>query len=134
MSVPTHLVKVYGTFDPEKWTEEMLKKYVGKKIEVKETIGFVTDFPSEGKNEVVEDGIYITFHPDLELFQIEKNTIRVWVFVTGYPSEVTNEVVKKWLSNNIKDDGLKVESFEIEEMAKLWDVGKKSKNFFVITS
>lgn len=121
MSVATHLVKVKGTFDQEKWTEEMLKDYVRKKIRVKETI-------NEG-----EDGIYITFHPDLELFQVEKNTIKVWVFVTGFPSEVTNEIVGKWLSDNIKENGLKVESFEIKEMAKLWDVGK-TKNFCVITS
>lgn len=134
MSIATHLVKVNGTFDPEKWTEKMLKSYVREKIKVKETIKFVTGFPSEGTNEIVENGIFITFHPDLELFRVEKNTIKVWVFITGFPSEVTDKIVEKWLSDNIKEDGLKVESFEIKEMAKLWDVGNKPKNFFVITS
>ncbi len=102
MSVATHIVKVNGTFDPKKWTKETLKNYVKKKIKVKETI-----FGDE-------EGIFITFHPDLELFQVEKNTIKIWVFVTGYPSEVTNKIVEKWLTDNIKEDGLKVKSFEIE--------------------
>jgi len=84
------LIKIKGTYDKTKWSEKKLREYVKDKI-MKEI-----------------DDVY---HTDLELFKAENGNIKIWVFIATQAEEW---VVKKWLTEHIKEEGLKVKSFEIE--------------------
>lgn len=93
MPVATHVIKIQGTFDKQSWNEKKIEDYVDYKIE----------------NEIDE-----TFSTDLELYNIIDNKIEIWVLIFAYPSEVSNEIIGKWIKNHIKEEGLKVDSFEFE--------------------
>lgn len=95
MVLATHLIKIKGRFDKNKWTEKKLKKYVKQKIKKIE--------PS--------------FHADLadlELFQIQDSNIDVWVFVSGYPSEIDDTIVGDWIKTHLKEEGIEIKEFEIK--------------------
>ncbi len=109
MSVATHLIKIKGSIDTEKWTGETLKKYVKKKI---------------------TDEVEPSFHTSLELFRLKDNDIEVWVYVSALPSEVKEDIVKEWMDNHIKEDGITTNDFEIINVANFLNSDKK--NFFVI--
>jgi len=55
MVIATHLIKIKGDFDVQKWTEKKLEEYVKQKIKE----------------------IDPSFHTDLELFQIQDSNIEV---------------------------------------------------------
>jgi hypothetical protein len=101
MAVATHLIKIKGEIDESKWTEETLRNFVNNKI---------------------KDEIESIYHPDLELFQVKDRTIEVWVYISDPVIKILGETVKNWL--NIKEDGLVIESLEIE---------KSGNGFYVVT-
>ena len=93
MVVATHVVKVRGTFDRNIWNDDMLRKYIRKKIICE-----------------IDD----SFHTHLELFKINndndnKGKIEVLVYVYALPSEIDRETIKKWIDDHIKEEGLDVE-------------------------
>ena len=92
--IATHLIKIKGKIDVHIWTEEKLRNYVNSKI---------------------DDDVLSFYHTDLELFGIENEVINVWVFVSASPSNVSRNIIDKWLSDHIKEEGLTITSFEIEE-------------------
>jgi hypothetical protein len=92
MVIATHLIKVKGNFDPKKWTEKKLEKYVKQKIKEIE--------PS--------------FHADLELLQIQGNNIEVWVYISALPSEVSDKIVDGWIKAHLKEEGIETKEFEIK--------------------
>jgi hypothetical protein len=94
MHVATHLIKIEGRFDNDIWTKDKLEKYVRSKIEY---------------------DIEKFFHADLELFGIDDEIINVWIYISALPSEVSKDIVSKWLSNHIKEEGITVTCFNIEE-------------------
>lgn len=95
MAIATHLIKIKGTFDTNKWTEEKLRNFVNDKI-----------------NDDIE-GIY---HPDLELFQVKERSIEVWVYISdSILLELLEKNVRDWLKNHIKEDGITVDNIEIEK-------------------
>lgn len=95
MAIATHLIKIKGTFDDKKWTEEQLKNYVDDKI----------------KSEI--DSFY---HSDLELFQVKDTYIEVWVYISDLMlPELLEQNIKDWLKKHIKEDGLTVDNIEIEK-------------------
>ena len=108
MPIGTHLIKIQGTFN-ENWTEEKLKEYVKRKIKTEIDRGW---------------------HPDLELFGIEKpkeqqnavNVINIWVYIQEVATGLANkEVVDKWIKEHIDEEGLTVTNFEIEKQS--WEDG-----------
>jgi hypothetical protein len=126
MAFATHLIKIRGIFDKQKWTKEELKKYVDRKI--KEIESF--------------------YHADLELFRVEEDTIEIWVFIHAFSSEATNEVIEKWLKNHIEEDmflglndkllrkyakenktGIVVKDFKVKKLMSIYDIydGEKPK-------
>jgi hypothetical protein len=95
MVFATHLIKVKGIFDDNKWTEEQLRCLVCDKI---------------------KDDIESIYHPDLELFQIKDRSIEVWAYISDFaPLELLEKNVRDWLKNHIKEDGLTVENIEIQK-------------------
>lgn len=102
MVIATHLIKIKGTFDDNKWEEKALRNFVDNKI----------------NNEI--EHIY---HPDLELFQVKDRTIEVWIYISDSIPNLLGEIVGNWLKYHIKEDGLAVDSIEIE---------KSSNGFFVL--
>jgi hypothetical protein len=98
MNIATHIIRIKGKFDKDIWTEEKLEKYVRSKI---------------------RDDITSFYHADLELFGIDEEVINVWVFVSVLPSNVTRDIIDKWLINHIKEEGIAVTDFEIEEIFNL---------------
>lgn len=98
MSIATHIIKIKGTFDEKLWNEKKIEDYVDHKIE----------------NEIDE-----TFNIDIELFKITGNNIEIWVFIFAFPSEVDNGIIDKWIKDHIKEEGLKVESFEFEKLVDI---------------
>lgn len=105
MAVATHLIKIKGTFDDKKWTEEQLRCLARDKI----------------KGEMIES----FYHPDLELFQVKDRSIEVWVYISDYaPLEFLEKNVRDWLKNHIKEEGITVENIEIE---------KSGNGFYVVT-
>lgn len=104
MTIATNLIKIKGTFDSNKWTEEQLKNYANDKI----------------KNDI--DSFY---HPGLELFQVKDTSIEIWIYVSGLTSpELLEKNIRNWLKNHIKEDGLTVDSLGIE---------KSGNGFYVLT-
>lgn len=96
MVIATKLIKIAGTFDLLKWTEDGLRHYVDNKIEKE---------------------IYKFYHASLELFQIKEEKVIVWVYINALPSESSFDVIGKWLENHLKEtDGLKVDHFEINDL------------------
>lgn len=98
MHIATHLIKIKGKINRNIWTEDKLDKYVISKID-----GDITSF----------------YHADLELFGIEEEVANVWVFVCARPSEVSRDIIDKWLNDHIKEEGIVVTEFEIEELFDL---------------
>lgn len=95
MAIATHLIKIKGTFDNNKWTEEKLRNFVNDKI---------------------NDEIESIYHPDLELFQVKERSIEVWVYISdSIPLELLEKNVRDWLKNHIKEDGITVDNIEIEK-------------------
>lgn len=110
MAIATHLIKIKGRFDVQKWTEEKLRKYV---------------------NEKISKEIYSFFHAETELFQIQKGSIEVWVYVSALPSEA--KLIEKWIDDHIKEDGIEVGKFEVEEiMSKIDPYNQKFSKHHVI--
>ncbi len=107
MRPATHLIKINGTYDENKWNESTLKEYVSKKIRTE-----------------IED----VLHPELELFKAENGDVNIWVYIRALPSEVTHSIVEKWLENHIKEEGITVKGFMIEIISLWWDRG----NFTVL--
>lgn len=104
MAVATHLIKIRGTFDNKKWTEEQLRCLVRDKI---------------------KDEIEDIYHPDLELFRVEDRSIEVWAYISDFaPLELLEKNVRDWLKNHVEEEGLTVENLEIE---------KSGNGFFVVT-
>lgn len=104
MAIATHLIKIKGTFDNEKWTDEQLRNFVNDKI----------------KGEIES-----MYHPDLELFHAEDRSIEVWVYISDLTSsKLLEKNVRDWLKNHIKEEGLTVDNVEIE---------KSGNGFFVVT-
>lgn len=104
MPVATHLVKIKGSFDEKIWNKKKIEDYVDYKIE----------------NEMDE-----TFSTDLELYDIIDNNIEIWVLMFAYPSEVDNRIIDKWIKDHIKEEGLKVDSFEFEMLVDVTKFGWK---------
>ncbi len=111
MSIATHIVKIKGTFDEKLWNEKKIEDYVDYKIE----------------NEIDE-----TFNTDLELINITDNNIEIWVFIFAFPSEVDNRIIDKWIKDHIKEEGLKVESFEFKQLVDITVDLLKQKSFINI--
>lgn len=104
MAIATHLIKIKGTFDDKKWTDEQLRNFVNGKI----------------KYEI--ESIY---HPDLELFRVKDRSIEVWVYISdSAPLKLLEETVRDWLKSHIKEKGLTVDNLEIE---------KSGNDFYVVT-
>lgn len=104
MAIATHLIKIKGTFDNEKWTDEQLRNFVNDKI---------------------KDDIESIYHPDLELFHVEDRSIEVWAYISDLTSsKLLEKNVRDWLKNHIKEEGLTVDNVEIE---------KSGNGFFVVT-
>ena len=113
MAFATHLIKVKGEFDKEKWSEEELKEYVDKKIEEIDSF----------------------FHPDLELFSVnmKENTIEVWVFIqTISETKDLKKHSKRWLKNHIKEREITVKNLEIEEILTCSDLLDETKPICLI--
>lgn len=108
MVIATHLIKIKGSVDKDKWTEETLREYIQKKI---------------------ADEICPSFHAETELFSIKDNDAEAWVYISAFPSEIGEDVIKKWLCDHIKEDGITVKDFEIVVVVDLTNPGKK--DFFV---
>ncbi len=105
MAVATHLIKIKGTFDNNKWTDEQLRNFVNDKI---------------------KDDVESIYHPDLELFQVKDKSIEVWTYISDFTSlKLLEKNVRDWLKNHIKEDGLTVDNVEIE---------KSGNGFYVVTS
>ncbi len=96
MRIATHLIKIKGTFD-NKWKEKELRDYVKDKI--KEIESF--------------------YHTDLELFKVDDNKIEVWVYIHALPSEAKRNIIDKWLKDHIKEEGITIIYFDIEEKFNL---------------
>ncbi len=111
MAIATHVIKVKGVFDNKKWSEEKLEEYVDRKIQEIES----------------------SYHPDLELFKIENNTVEVWVFITAFPAEVEEKIIGTWLQNHIKEKGITVKEFQIVEIVSLIDCLDSGKQIFIHT-
>lgn len=111
MSVATHVVKIKGAFDEKIWDEKKIEDYVDYKIE----------------NEINE-----TFNTDLELYNITGNNIEIWVFIFAYPSEVDNGIIDKWIKDHIKENGLKVDSFEFRKLVDITEEEWKYRPFIKI--
>jgi len=111
MPVATHLVKIKGSFDEKIWDKKRIEDYVDYKIE----------------NEIDE-----TFSTDLELYNIIDNNIEIWIFIFGYPSEVDNRIIDKWIKDHIKEEGLKVDSFEFEMLVDVTKFGWEYRPFIQI--
>jgi hypothetical protein len=94
MVIATHLIKVKGTFDDKKWTDEKLRNFVEYKI---------------------KDEINSVYHPDLELFQIKDNNIEIWTYVSSVLLKPLDKTIRDWLDNHIREEGLTVESINIEK-------------------
>ncbi len=99
MALATHLIKIKGTFDERMWTIEKIKKLIQKKI----------------KEEIMD-----IYHAEVEKFRVSENTVEVWVLVSALPSEVTNEIIDKWLSDHMKERGIEIKKFSVDEIAK-WE-------------
>lgn len=105
MAIATHLIKIKGTFDNKKWTEEQLRCLVRDKI-----------------NDEIEN----IYHPDLELFRVEDRSIEVWAYISDFvPLKLLEKDVRDWLKNHVEEEGLTVDNLEIE---------KSGNGFYVITS
>ena len=102
MPVATHIIKLKGAFDEKIWGEKKIEDYVDYKIE----------------NEIDE-----TFSTDLELYNITGNNIEVWVFIFAYPS---------WIKDHIKEEGLKVDSFEVKKFVDITEEEWKYRPFIKI--
>ncbi|MBU4338998.1 hypothetical protein KKD57_05600 [Patescibacteria group bacterium] len=92
MVIATHLIKIKGDFDVRKWTEKKLEEYVRQKIKE----------------------IDSSFHTDLELFQIQDNNIKVWVYISALPSEVSDKIVGDWIKTHLKEEGIETKEFKIK--------------------
>ncbi len=92
MVIATHLIKIKGAFEQNKWTEKKLEEYVRQKIKE----------------------IDLSFHANLELFQIQDSNIKVWVFISAFPSEVDDTIVGNWIKTHLKEEGIEVKEFEIK--------------------
>ncbi len=95
MTKATHLIKIKGTFDNNKWTEEQLRNYVDNKI----------------KSDIIES----FNHPDLELFQIKDTLIEVWVYISNFSPELSEQNVRDWLKNHIKEEGITIDNVEVKK-------------------
>lgn len=98
MAIATHLIKIKGSLDIEKWTEEKIKKYIDKKI---------------------KEEIESLYHADLELLRVKDNDVEIWVYISALLSEATEYIIKKWLNDHIIEDGVAVKDFEILEVVNL---------------
>ncbi len=98
MAIATHLIKIKGSLDIEKWTEEKIKKYIDKKI---------------------KEEIESLYHADLELLRVKDKDVEVWVYISALLSEATEHIIKKWLKDHIIEDGIAVKDFEIVEVVNL---------------
>ena len=103
MQIATHLIKIKGLIDINKWTEETLKEYV--KTKLKE--------------------IDSSFHADLELFSLKDIDVDVWIYISALPWVEDEETIKSWLDSHIKEGGIKIQDFEIINLVD------PKKNFFV---
>lgn len=110
MAIATHLIKIKGSLDKEKRTEENIKNYIDKKL---------------------EDEIESFYHADLELFRVNDNDVEVWVYLSALPSEATECVIRKWLNDHIKEDGVALKDFEIVEVANLLDLADRNLNLLI---
>jgi hypothetical protein len=111
MTVATHRIKIFGSFEKKKWDENKIKKYVRKKI-----ICNIND----------------SFHTNLELFKIIEDKIEVNVLIFALPSEVSNEIIEKWLKQNITEDGITVMHFSIEKLVDITENGWRNIPFINI--
>jgi hypothetical protein len=110
----THLIKVKGYFDKQKWAEDKLRGYVYRKIQ--------------------EINPY--YHPDLELLRVEDDAVEVWVYIRDVcKMETVKEYTQEWLQSHIKEDGIDVKDFEVKEIMSYSDFlcGKKPKFFVEIS-
>jgi hypothetical protein len=98
MHIATHLIKIKGKINRNIWTEDKLGEYIRSKI---------------------DDNITSFYRADLELFGIEDDVVNVWVFVSALPSEVSRDIIDKWLNDHIKEEGITVTEFEIEDLFDL---------------
>ena len=104
MAIATHLIKIKGTFDDKKWTDEQLRNFVNNKI---------------------KDEIESFYHPDLELFLTKDRSIEVWAYISDLTSlKLLEKNIRDWLENHIKEEGLTVDNVEIE---------KSGNGFYVVT-
>ncbi|MEA2097959.1 MAG: hypothetical protein U9P70_02700 [Patescibacteria group bacterium] len=111
MAFATHLIKIKGSFDVQKWTKEKLRKYIDEKISTE---------------------IYSFYHAEIELFQIKKNNIEIWVYISAFPSEATNRIIEKWIEDHIKEDGIETKEFKVEEKRSLLDSNNEESSQIVV--
>ena len=74
----------------------------------------------------------LTFSTDLELYNITGNKIEIWVFIFAYPSEVSDKIIDKWIKDHIKENGLKVDSFEFRKLVDITEEEWKYRPFIKI--
>lgn len=95
MTIATHLIKVKGIVKDGKKREKEIKEYVKDKI----------------SNEIEN-----MFHPDLELFRVDEDgTTEVWVYIGGLSGSI-DFAIDQWLKDHIKEEGIEVKDFKIEEL------------------
>ncbi len=111
MAIATHLIKIKGSLDIEKWTEEKIKKYIDKKI---------------------KDETESYYHASMELLRVKDNDVEVWVYISALPSEATEDIIKKWLKDHIRKDGVTVKDFEVVEVANLLNLADRNHLNFLV--
>lgn len=111
MAFATHLIKIEGSFDVQKWTEEKLREYVNEKISTE---------------------ICSFYHTEIELFQIKDNNVEIWVYISALPSEATNEIIEKWIKDHIKEDGIKIKEFKVKGIINPLDPDNEKSSRIII--
>lgn len=109
MAFATHIIKIKGRFDAQKWTEEKLRSYVNEKI----------------SNEIKS-----FYHTNIELFQVQENNIEVWVYISALPSEA--KLIEEWIENHIKEEGIIIKGFKVEEMMNRLDPASEKSSQIMI--
>ena len=109
MAFATHIIKIKGRFNAQKWTKEELRSYVNKKI----------------SNEIES-----FYHTNIELLQNLENNIEVWVYISALPSEA--KLIGEWIENHIKEEGIMIKGFEVEKIMNCLDPINKNTSQIII--
>ena len=78
--------------------------------------------------------IYDFYHASLKLFKVQGSSIEVWVYIQALPSEAKRGAIEKWLKNHIREEGVSIKDFEIEDIVSIidyYDPTKKRPKFII---